>query len=44
MRQFKYVGQPGQGLRQGQIIRLSDDNPRCALFENDRDFKELIIT
>lgn len=44
MRQFKYVGLDGQGLKKGQIIRLSDDNPRCKIFEDDHDFKELIIT
>lgn len=44
MRQFKYVGKPGQGLKRGQIIRLSDDNPQCKIFEGDHDFKELIIT
>lgn len=44
MRQFKYVGTAGQGLKHGQIIRMSDDNPQCKLFEGDPDFKELIIT
>jgi len=43
MRQFKYVGQPGQGIKRGQIIRLSDSNPQVKLFEGNPDYKELVI-